>query len=150
MQPGRINFYMYLRSLHSLSYFPLVRLHVRDYSGAEQLSVQSCCPPRLRPLQLLHRSASNCCSPYPSTSAAARRLRPLIRYSCSLLLLDCVRFGCSSPIASESTAAPRLRLLQLQLPDCIRFDCCSPIASACSLTCSGRFHPMPNVLKLSL
>ena len=64
-------------------------------------------------------------------------------------LPDCVHFGCSSPIASDSTAAPRLCLLQLQLPDCVHFDCYTPIASACSLTCSGRFQPMPNVLELS-
>ena len=64
-------------------------------------------------------------------------------------LPNCVHFGCSSPIASDSTAAPRLRPLQLQLPDCVHFDCYTPIASACSLTCSGRFQPMPNVLELS-
>ena len=98
-----------------------------------------------------------------------------VRFSCcppiaslQLLLATCVWFSCSSPIstaprlrplrlllpdsiASASTAAPRLRPLQLQLPDCFRFDCCSPIASACnySLTCSGRFQPMPNVLERS-
>ena len=77
--------------------------------------------------------------------AAAPQLRPL-----QLLFPNCVCFSCCSPIASASTAAPRLRPLQLQLPDCIRFNCCSPIASACSLTCSGRFQPMPNVLEHSL
>ena len=62
------------------------------------------------------------------------RLRPL-----QLLLPDCVRFSCSSPIASASTAAPdcvrfsccpRLCPLQLLLPNCVRFNCCSLIASA--------------------
>ena len=83
--------------------------------------------PRFRPLQLL----------------LAARLRPL-----RLLFPD---FN-SSPIACASAAAPRLRLLQLQLPDCVHFGCCSPIPSAstaaprlhplnaCSLTCSGRFQ----------
>ena len=33
-------------------------------------------------------------------------------------------------IASASAAAPRLHLLWLLLPDCVRFSCCSPIASA--------------------
>ena len=88
--------------------------------------------PRFRPLQLLPTD----CVP----SAAARHLRSL-----QLLFLD---FN-SSPIASASAAAPRLRPLQLLLPDCIRFNCSSPIVSACSLTCSGRFQPMPNVLKSS-
>ena len=84
--------------------------------------------------------------------AAARRLRLL-----QLLLATCVRFSCSSPISTARSpiayalaAAPQLRPLQLLLPDCVRFNCSSLIASACSLTCSGRFQPMPNVLEHSL
>ena len=64
-----------------------------------------------------------------------------------------MRFGCCSPIASASTAAPRLRPLVCCSPiasTCVRFDDCSPIATASSLTCSGRFQPMPNVLEHSL
>ena len=88
---------------------------------------------------------------------AVPRFRPLqellaacVHFSCSQSPISTApRFGCSSPIASDSTAAPRLRPLQLQLSVCVRFDCCSPIASACSLTCSGRFQPMPNVVELS-
>ena len=56
----------------------------------------------------------NCCSPIASNSADALRLHLL-----QLLLAACVHFGCCSPIASGSTA-PRLCLLQLL----------SPIASA--------------------
>ena len=37
---------------------------------------------------------------------------------------------CSGPIASASTAAPHLHLLQLLLPVCVCFSCCSLIASA--------------------
>ena len=116
----------------------------------------SCCSP----IALIR---FNCCSPFASASAAARHLCLL-----QLLLPDCVRFNCS-PIASASAVAPRLRppqvqlllRLHLQLPDCVRFGCCSPIASAstaaprlhplnaCSLTSSGRFQPMPNVLERS-
>ena len=121
-------------------------------------------PSELRPLQLLLADCIDplqllfpvcvrfsCCSPLVSASAATPRLRPF------QLLADCVRFGCCSSIAS-STAAPASHL---QLPDCVRFGCCSPIASAstaaprlhplnaCSLTCSGRFQPMPNVLERS-
>ena len=80
----------------------------------------------------------------PPLPAAAPRLRPLqlllaacVRFSCfsrsrplRLLLPDCVRFNCCSPIASASTAAPRLRPLQLLLPDCVRFNCCSPASTA--------------------
>ena len=55
--------------------------------------------------------------------AAAPRLRPL-----QLLLPDCVRFSCCSPIASASAAAPRLRPHQLLLAVCVRFSCCSLIA----------------------
>ena len=132
----------------------------------------------------------SCFSLIASASAAAPRLRPLqlllaayVRFSCfsrsrplRLLLPDCVHFNCCSPIvsastaahpiASASTAAPRLRPLQLLLPDCVRFNCCSPIASASTAArarfdCSSPiayihlplagFHPMPgsNVLEHS-
>ena len=103
--------------------------------GTLQLLLPNCIDPlqtavpHFRPLQLL---LTNC---VPSAAArhlrsvqllfpdfSSSRLRPL-----QLLLPDCVRFNCSSPIASASTT-----------------DYCSPIASACSLTCSGRFQPMPN------
>ena len=113
-------------------------------------SLSRAAAPRLHPLQLLlparlHRSVStaaelpacirfSCCSPLASASAAA---------------LDCVRFNCFriasasaaaspiqffSPIASASTAAPRLRPLRLLLP----------------ASCSGRFQPCPlfsNILR---
>ena len=110
----------------------------------------------------------SCFSLIASASAAAPEPDCGIRFHCmllpvclrfQLLLPDCarfsccsplasasaaspdrVRFGCYSPIASASTAAPRLRPLQLLLPDyvrfnccspdCVRFNCCSPIASA--------------------
>ena len=86
--------------------------------GTEQLSVQSCWP-------------RDCVRfGYFFLVAVARSLCPLIRYSCS-----------QSPIST----APRLCPLWLLLPDCIHFDCYTPIASACSLTCSGRFQPMPNM-----
>ena len=69
-----------------------------------------------------------------SASAAAPRAIASIRFNCYLPLasssaaaLDCVHFNCS-PIESASTAAPRLRPLQLLLPDCARFNCCSLIA----------------------
>ena len=119
--------------------------------------MQSCCSPIA--------SASSCCSPIasirfvtavppfcPLQLLLAASLRPL-----RLLFPD---FN-SSPIACASAAAPRLCPLRLQLPNCVRFGCCSPIASAstaaprlhplntCSLTCSGRFQPMPNVLESS-
>ena len=107
----------------------------------------SCCSP----IALIR---FNCCSPFASASAAARHL--------------CLSFSCYSPIASVSTA-PRLRSLRLLLLNCVhrKFNCCSgftcssPIAcasaaaprlrplNACSLTCSGRFQPMPNVLERS-
>ena len=93
----------------------------------------------------------SCCTPI--ASIRFKLLFPIsVRFSCcppiaslQLLLATCVRFSCSSPIST----APRLRPLRLLLPDCIRFNCSSPIASACSLTCSGRFQPMPNVLERS-
>ena len=95
--------------------------------------------PRFCLLQLLLPDCVrfSCCSPLASASTALPRFQQLP---------DCIRFGFFSPIASASTVAPWLRPLQLQLPDCIRFDCCSLIASTCSLTCSERFQPMPNVL----
>ena len=96
----------------------------------------SCCSPialiRFKLLFLVSVRFSCCCSPLASASAA---LSPRFQQ-----LPDCVRFNCCSPIASSSTAAPQLHPLRLLLP----------IASACSLTCSGRFQPMPNVLEYSL
>ena len=98
----------------------------------------------------------SCCSPI--ASIRFKLLFPVsVRFSCcppiaslQLLLATCVRFSCSSPIST----ATRLRPLRLLLPYCV---CCSPIvsvsrsspiASACSLTSSGRFQPMPNVLEV--
>ena len=76
--------------------------------------------PQLRPLQLLLQSPiaasdSTAAPRLPPLPAAAPRLRPL-----QLLLAACVRFSCFS----------RSRPLRLLLPDCVRFNCCSPIASA--------------------
>ena len=93
----------------------------------------------------------SCCSPI--ASIRFKLLFPVsVRFSCcppiaslQLLLATCVRSSYSCPIST----APRLRPLRLLLPDCVRFNCSSPIASACSLTCSGRFQPMPNVLESS-
>ena len=72
--------------------------------------------PRLHPLQLLLASRL-----HQSASTAAPYLRPLqlllsgcARFSCCLPLA-CVCFSCCSPIASASTA-PRLRPLQLLSP----------------------------------
>ena len=118
----------------------------------------------------LHRSPSML---LPDCIVTAVKFPVSVRFSCCSPLA-CIRFGCSSPkfnscpIACASAAAPQLRPLQLlfpevqQLPDCVHFGCCFPIASAstaaprlhplnaCSLTCSGRFQPMPNVLEHSL
>ena len=86
-------------------------------AAAPPIAYASAAAPRL------HRSASNCCSPFPSASAAAHRTDCVpsgaARHLRSLQLLfpdfnsspDCVRFGCCSPIASASTAAPRLHPL---------------------------------------
>ena len=74
----------------------------------------SCCSP----IASIH---FNCCSPFASASAAAHRLRPF-----QLLL---------ALITSVSTA-PRLCPLRLLLPDCVRFSCCSPIASIHFNCCS--------------
>ena len=48
--------------------------------------------------------------------------------------------SCCSPSASASTAAPRVRSLQLLLPECVRFNCCS--ASASASTCCSRVRPL--------
>ena len=112
----------------SYGYFPLVRLQLfqrRTALSAELLlpaiASASATAPRL------HRSAPNYCSPYPSASAAACRLRPLQLLSVPdlrplwLLLADCIRFNCCSSIASASTAAPRLRPLVVQpMPNFLR------------------------------
>ena len=112
----------------------------------------------------------SCCSPIASASAAAPReiatrsastaaprlhllqllLAACVCFSCSSrlrpfqLLLDCVRFGCSSPIASASTAAPRLCPIQLQLDPRL-----CPLRLLLPASCSGRFQPMLNVLEHS-
>ena len=113
-------------------------------AAAPQLRSFSCCSPiaSIRFKLLFPVSVRFSCCPCTDCvpSAAARHLRSL-----QLLFPD---FN-SSPIASASAAAPQLRPLQLPLPDCVRFNCSPPIASACSLPCSGRFQPMPNVLERS-
>ena len=93
-------------------------------------------------------------NPVPSSSlcrAAAPQLRPLqlLLPDCidplQLLLPICVRFNCS-PIVSTSAA----------LPDCVRFNCCSPIASVSSaaprlhLLVIPAYARVPNVLEHSL
>ena len=92
--------------------------------------------------------------------ASLAQLLPLCSPTCVIRHRTALRQSCCSPIASTSAAARHLCLLQLLLPDCVRFNC-STIASAsavaprlhplnaCSLTCSGRFQPMPNVLERS-
>ena len=93
---------------------------VLEEAGAGQLSVQSCCSmiastsaaaPHLRLLQLLLPALT-------SASAAACRLRHFSP--------DCVHFNCS-PIASASTAAPRLHP-----------------------SCSGRFQPNAGPMFLNI
>ena len=85
------------------------------------------------------------CSPIVSASAAAPRLHPL-----QLLLPDCVRFcccsplasirfNCYSPIASASAAARHLRPLQLLFPDCVRFSCSR---NASASTAAPGLHPL--------
>ena len=71
--------------------------------------------------------------------SAAPHLRPL-----RLLLPDCIRFSCCSPIASASAAAPRLHPLQRMVPDCVRFSCCSPITSASAA--APRLRPLQLLL----
>ena len=110
----------------------------------------SAAPPR--GLARLHRSVST-----------AAELPACIRFSplasafscCSQLLPDCVRFACCSPIASaltlllmasDSSAAPRLRPLQLLLPG-RRWR---PLRLLLPASCSRRFQPCPlfsNILR---
>ena len=105
-----------------------------------------------------------------SASTAAHHLRSL-----QLLLPDCVRFSCCSPLASASAAAPRLRPLEpsaaapgprllnccspiilrplrLLLPDCVRFNCCSSRLRPLRLLHAPRLHPLvpPAVPALAL
>ena len=95
---------------------------------APDSSLKSCFSPiasasadarRLRPLQLLllgpiAASASTAAPRFPPPPAAAPRLRPL------QLLLAALMISCCS----------RSRPLRLLLPDCVRFNCCSPIVCA--------------------
>ena len=67
-------------------------------------------------------SLKSCFSPIASASAAAPGPDCGIRFHCCV----CLRLQLLLPIASASTATPRLRPLQLLLPDCVRFNCCSP------------------------
>ena len=112
-------------------------------------SLCSAAAPRLHPLQLL--------LPAPRVASIQFNCRSLFA-SASAVALDCIRFNCSL-IVCASAAAPRLRLLQLLLPDCVRFNCCSPIASDSTAaprllrlllpaSCSGRFQ-RSNVLEHS-
>ena len=50
----------------------------------------------------------------------------------------CAKLSAASrlPNRSASTAAPRLRPLQLLLLDCVRFSCCSPIRNCVYFNCS--------------
>ena len=125
MKPHLYFLHVQVASLASLAQLlppcsPTVRNPAPDSSLCRAAS------PRLRPLQLLlpspiaasastaappFASASSCCSPIESASAAARRLRPL-----QLLLPDCVRFNCCSPIASASTTARPIERLRLTSP----------------------------------
>ena len=98
---------------------------------AELASLAQLLPP-CSPTCVIRRRTALCqsgCSPIASASAAARRLHrsastaaPRLR-PLQLLLATCVCFSCYSPI------------VQL-LPDCVRFSCCSPIASICFNCCS--------------
>ena len=108
-------------------------------NSAPDSSLCEATAPRLHPFQLL-LPARLPLDPLQLLLPVCIRLRPL-----QLLLPDCVRFNCCSPIVSASTAAPRLRPLQLLLlPDCIRFDCCcSPIASASTAAPHRLFWKIP-------
>ena len=95
------------------------------------------------------------------------KVAPLFAFVCNsapdsspskLLLPDCVRFSCCSPIASihfnccslfvsASDAARHLCLLPLLLPDCVHFNC-SPIASASAV--APRLRPLHLLLRLHL
>ena len=81
-----------------------------------------------------------------SPSASTSTAAPRVR-PLQLLLPKCVRFNCCSPSASASTAAPRLHPLQLLLATCVRFSCCSQIVSAS--TAAPRLRPLvaPAVLE---
>ena len=84
--------------------------------------------------------------PAPNSSLWRLLLTAIASASAAAPRLHRSASNCYFPFPSASAAlSPRFQ----QLPDCVRFDCCSPIAFACSLTCSGRFQPMPNVLELS-
>ena len=84
------------------------------------------------------------CNSAPDSSPSKLLLPDCVRFSCcspiasihfidplQLLFPVCVRFRCCSPLVSASAATPRLRPFQL-LPDCVCFGCCSSIASASS------------------
>ena len=111
----------------------------------------------------------DCTTQFTSTSSWARfATSPLFAYVCNsapdsspseLLIPDCVRFSCCSPIAlirfnccspfaSASAAARHLCLL---LPDCVRFNC-SPIM--CTSAAAPRLRPLrlllPDCIRLTL
>ena len=87
-------------------------------AAARRLRRFSCCSrARLRhPLQLLLPGA-----PFASASSCCFRTR--LRHPLQLLLPG-------APFASASSCCSRSRPLRLLLPNCIRFNCCSPIALA--------------------
>ena len=59
-------------------------------------------------------------------------MRPL-QLQLAVLLTDCVRFHCCSPIVSAS---------------CVRFSCCSPVESVCSPNRSGRLQPLSSAFSI--
>ena len=64
----------------------------------------------------------------PDSSLSELLLPDCVRFSCCSPIAS-IRFDCCSPFASASAAARHLCLLQLLLPDCVCFNC-SPFASA--------------------
>ena len=61
------------------------------------------------------------------------------------LLPDCI---CLTLILSDLAAAPATAM-KLMLPNSIRFSYCSPVALACSPRCSGRFQALPDIFNYS-
>ena len=134
-KPRPLHIYMYMY-IHRDCDLGAVLMHVHIYTSGFARSATSpsfTYVSNLAPDSTLCRAAAP--RLYPSASTAAPHLRPLqLLLPDSLrplqLLPDCVGFGCCSPIASTSTAAPRF----------VPFNFCSPIASAS--TAAVRLRPL--------
>ena len=82
----------------------------------------------------------------PDSSLSELLLPDCVRFSCCSPIAS-IHFDCCSPFASASAAARHLCLVQLLLPDCVRFNC-SPIASASADV--PRLRPLQLLLRLHL